>query len=166
METEFDIIRKHTATCPVTIEGMARDLGLAVKRMRLPDSVSGKLVALASPPGFEIHVNSSHSENRIRFTIAHEIAHYVLHRDLIRNGIVDDELYRSEQVGSRYETQANAFAADLLMPKALVKARFEKLMSLISDPDRILETMASDFQVSRSAMRIRLRTIVQLELPL
>jgi Zn-dependent peptidase ImmA (M78 family) len=34
-----------------------------------------------------------HHPNRQRFTLAHEIAHYVLHRDLVENGIVDDTMY-------------------------------------------------------------------------
>lgn len=162
-ETTFDIIRRHTREIPVDVAKMAQEIGLTVRYLALPPSISGKLVNLGgSPEEFEIQVNAAHGENRRRFTIAHEIAHYVLHRDMIAEAIVDNELYRSEQISSRYEAQANAYAADLLMPQELVQRVYEELVRLGGNEQWITYNMATRFRVSEQAMKIRLRTVVQL----
>lgn len=49
-----------------------------------------------------------------RFTIAHEIAHLLLHRPILREGVTDDVLYRSPHLGGTQETEANKMAADIL----------------------------------------------------
>ena len=46
--------------------------------------------------GYAIFVNKGDRyKTRQRFTIAHKIAHFILHREAIGDGIVDDALYRS-----------------------------------------------------------------------
>src|ERR1041384_7945755 len=63
---------------PVAVERVAAGLGLQVERADL-DDVSGLLV-IEDDKGM-IGVNASHPQVRQRFTIAHEVGHYVLHRD-------------------------------------------------------------------------------------
>lgn len=101
---------------------------------------------------FTISVNSSHSETRKRFTIAHEIAHYVLHRDQIGDGITDDALYRSDTLSTMTERQANQYAAEILMPWQLVKndSAFKTGMA---------GSLASRFSVSTQVAEIRLREL-------
>src|SRR3546814_3235070 len=60
--------------------------------------------------GFAIYVNGSHPRVRRRFSIAHEIAHFALHRNLIGDGVTDDAMYRSN-LSSAVEVQANRMAA-------------------------------------------------------
>jgi len=76
--------------------------------------------------GYAIFVNAHHSEARRRFTIAHEIGHFVLHRSHIGGGIMEDVLLRAEGFSNSQERQANAMAADILMPKALVEQTQKK----------------------------------------
>ena len=86
---------------------------------------------------------------RLRFTLAHEIAHYVLHRDLMGGvGLIDDALYRSK-LGAWYERQANRMAADILMPAALVRGLYRGGM-------RSLAFSSETLDVSDAAVRIRL----------
>jgi Zn-dependent peptidase ImmA (M78 family) len=74
--------------------------------------------------GFAISVQSKDHERRKRFTAAHELGHYLFHRDLLEEGTDDDKAYRSTKRGNFYnqnikkwhETEANRFAANLLMP--------------------------------------------------
>ncbi|HEY0522277.1 MAG TPA: ImmA/IrrE family metallo-endopeptidase, partial [Stellaceae bacterium] len=82
------------------------------------------------------------------FTLAHEIAHFILHRDLIEDGVSDDTMYRSKELSGYHEVQANRMAADILMPVMLVKRAAE----LQSNPD----LLARVFRVSPAAMKIRL----------
>src|SRR3546814_8751462 len=71
--------------------------------------------------GFAIYVNGSHPRVRRRFSIAHEIAHFALHRNLIGDGVTDDAMYRSN-LSSAVEVQANRMAADILMPWHLIRS--------------------------------------------
>jgi Zn-dependent peptidase ImmA (M78 family) len=84
---------------------------------------------------------------RKRFTVAHETAHFLLHRGLFATELVDDALYRSG-LSTPVEAQANALAADLLMPWHL-------LMPVIDKP---ISELASTFQVSEQAVKIRLES--------
>jgi hypothetical protein len=100
VETPGQIIAKHQIQAPVDVVAIASDLGLNVWAMDLPDSISGKIFADpingGARTGFSIAVNSSHSTVRQRFTVAHEIAHFILHRQKLEGGdLVDDAMYRS-----------------------------------------------------------------------
>jgi Zn-dependent peptidase ImmA (M78 family) len=88
---------------------------------------------------------------RKRFTVAHEVGHFVLHRNQIGESLTDDELYRSG-LSTRQEAQANRFAADILMPKDLIL----KTINRLGDDPQVL---ASEFKVSEAAMRIRLDAV-------
>lgn len=101
-----------------------------------------------SPGGFDIFVNAGHPEVRRRFTIAHEIAHVVLHPHLIGDGITDDALLRSG-LSNAVEAQANKLAADILMPR-------EKLNEFLVKGISSVSTLADAFNVSVQAMAIRL----------
>jgi Zn-dependent peptidase ImmA (M78 family) len=134
----------------VDVEALARDLGLTlVREPSFHRDIAGKIVRdTHSPSGFTIYVNANDPRRRQRFTIAHEIGHFVLHRDLIGDGITDDGLYRSP-LGDHMERQANALAADILMPRRLLR-------TLWRDGQRSLAQLANRFDVSDAALRIRL----------
>jgi Zn-dependent peptidase ImmA (M78 family) len=104
-----------------------------------------------SPSGFAIYLNKNDGSRRQRFTLAHEIAHYILHRDLIGDGLIDDALYRS-RLSNLYERQANRFAAEVLMPAPVVRNYFQAGM-------REPRTLAIALNVSEAAVRIRLEEL-------
>lgn len=92
-------------------------------------------------------INSSHNPKRQRFTMAHELGHYILHKG--KNiEFVDTTFFRSDEMDS-IEYNANEFASRLLMPE-------DKLRKLI-DEDRIknIGELASIFDVSSAAMKYR-----------
>jgi Zn-dependent peptidase ImmA (M78 family) len=107
---------------------------------------------MGGPSGYAIFVNYTHPRGRQRFTIAHEIAHFVLHRDLIGDGVEDDALYRSK-LSEWYETQANRMAADILLPAELVRESYS-VYGIKS-----LAGLSTRFDVSGDAIRIRLREL-------
>lgn len=147
------VIARHQEYLPVNLDAIARDLKIPVLREPLSDDISGKITRgtvlsdVGRPnSGFIIYINSTQHPNRQRFTLAHEIAHFVLHRDLIESGIVDDTMYRSA-LSSYYETQANRMAADILMPMPKVRAQWARHQSV--------GILARLFGVSEAAMKIR-----------
>lgn len=115
--TVGQIIEQFQQEAPVDVVGIAEALGIHVWEERL-GSISGKLFPdklNGGTSGYSIVVNKTESEPRKRFTVAHELAHYILHRSDLENGIVEDALFRSG-LSSKQETEANRLAADILMP--------------------------------------------------
>jgi IrrE N-terminal-like domain len=149
----LEIIRQHQRSAPVDVHRIARALGLAVHpALELGDGISGKLARDAKrggASGYAIFVNASEPLVRQRFTVAHEIAHFVLHRDRVGDELVDDAFYRSRLSG-RLEAEANRMAADILMPFPLIK----ELMR--SEGLRDIPGLARRLQVSQAALKIRL----------
>lgn len=100
---------------PVGVGKVAQRLGLSVQSCTLPVEISGLIRKLSSNL-YEIQVNNTDTAVRQRFTVSHEIAHYLLHRNLIdADGITDNILYRSK-LSSQQETEANRLGAAILLP--------------------------------------------------
>jgi hypothetical protein len=157
-ENVFEVIEKHQQKAPVPVNALARDLGIRVYQSSLPDGVYGKLSHdpdRGGKSGYAIYVNGRNAEVRQRFTIAHEIAHFALHRDVMNSEIVDKTMYRSE-LSDAYETQANRLAAEILMPSKLV--RFEYSHAPV-DTHLRASWLALKFKVSSAAMEIRLKSL-------
>jgi len=113
---------------------------------------------------YRIIVNVGHAPVRKRFTAAHELGHYTYHRPLIGDGISDGMLYRSENhlryankaITRQHETQANKFAAMVLMPKNLIERLIlEGDLNPRANADD-LATLAKALAVSEQALKIRL----------
>ncbi len=145
------IVEQFTETYPVDVRGLAGALGIAVVEKPFWDDISGMIECEIDGP-CRITVNEGHSETRKRFTIAHEIAHYVLHRDKIGDGVLDNALYRSETLGERIEQQANRYAAAILMPRHQVQAAWAK-------GNHTAQALAAAFQVSPAVAEIRMREL-------
>ncbi|MBV8829911.1 MAG: ImmA/IrrE family metallo-endopeptidase [Acidobacteriaceae bacterium] len=145
-------IRRLQKSVPVNIEAIAAVLGLTVwESSRLPEGIAGKLkrdIENGGPSQFSIIVRAQDPLVRKRFTVAHELAHYLLHRHLFTDELVDDALYRST-LKTSVEAEANSFAADLLMPRHLLEQY----------PGKSIQELAFLFKVSEQAMGIRLDTL-------
>lgn len=153
-EAERATIAPFLESAPVKIAAMARALGVEVMAATLRPRISGEIKRSGtSPSGYVIRVNRHEVKTRQRFTIAHELAHFLVHRPLIGDGIEDSILYRSA-LSDTVEAQANRLAADLIMPEPLVRKEFLRLEIL--DKRQAADKMARIFEVSSSAMRVRL----------
>jgi hypothetical protein len=146
--TYWEVMKKFQRTLPVDVIGLAKEMGLKLsKTAEWSNGLSG-MIRLEEGGVYRIIVNAKHSQHRQRFTIAHELAHFMLHKPLIGDELADDALYRSG-LSNGVEMEANAMAADILMPRAEV-LRFKR------DRDMTSTSMAEKFDVSQSAMDIRL----------
>ncbi len=100
---------------------------------------------------------------RRRFSAAHELGHAVLHRDRMGRYRADSKktLLEDDDSTDELEREANRFAAELLMPEAVVRARVEEMRM----PDRscpvgvLVYRLAAEMLVSREAMRYRLKNM-------
>ena len=131
-----------TTEPPVPIEKIIELFSIKiVPYPNFPDNVSGTIV---DQKGFMIiGVNSNHAAVRQRFTIAHELGHFLLGHELGEK-IIDDVFDRPTDK----EKDANEFAAQLLMPTDFLKQDVGKKMKI---PD-----LARRYKVSEQAMSIRL----------
>ena len=99
------------------------------------------------------------STGRLRFTCAHELAHWLLHKKLYSGTgesaamMTETNIVRTQN--SALEMQANLLGSILLMPLPQVKRCFYQLQSG-RDRQQLVADMADIFQVSKQAMRIRL----------
>ena len=142
---------------PVDLNQVIGYLGLSLNEKPLENEYSGFLAVKEKT----IVVNLHHPPVRRRFTIAHEIGHYQLHRRSEDIPVfIDRAVYhRKESVaGVDYsmEMQANAYAAGLLMPEALLDEYLEDHPALDLDKPADIKTLAEEFEVSRPAMEFRL----------
>ena len=157
-KTDYEVIRSHQETLPVSVGDIAAEFGIRLYDGLWRNGESGQIVRdreRGGRSGFMIVANEQHPRTRRRFTIAHEIAHYVLHRTKIGDGVTDDPLYRS-RLGGSLEMQANEFAAWILMPWDLLRSEAERGANSV-------EALAEIFDVSRSTMAVRLRVPYETE---
>ena len=144
------VIRKFTSNPPTDVVSLANALGLSVLFFDLGTD-AGEIVRDIRRGGFSgysIRINTNDPHVRQRYTIGHETAHFLLHRDRVQNRLRDDRMYRSG-LGTTKEKEADALAADLLMPKRIIG---ELRKSGINSA----EELAAKFDVSVVAMKRRL----------
>lgn len=142
---------------PVNLNRVVERLGLSLNEKPLESEYSGFLAVKEKT----IVVNSNHPSVRRRFTIAHEIGHYQLHRRSEDIPVfIDRTVYHRKEsvagVDHLMEMQANAYAAGLLMPEALLDEYLEDHPSLDLEKPADIKTLAEEFEVSRPAMEFRL----------
>ena len=136
---------------PVTV---ANRLGIKVKGITSEDSSFAGMVAVKGGDG-SIYVSEGEPAYLIRYTIAHEIGHYLLHLNddgAARDGMFLDRpidmFWSSEpaEVSAAWmrEIEANWFAKELLMPTEYVRQEWGKRLSVVS--------LAETFYVSDEAI--------------
>lgn len=96
------------------------------------------------------------ANGRMRFTCAHELAHWVLHKKHY-TGSGDTAALDTGGEESDLEIQANLLGSALLMPIPQVKRCFYQIQAGKGE-NKMVADMAEMFQVSRQAMRIRLES--------
>ncbi|BAV96648.1 ImmA/IrrE family metallo-endopeptidase [Bacillus cereus] len=134
---------------PVDVASVAALLGMHLQYEQMSEEMSGYLENRAGR--WVIGVNSLHAGVRQRFTIAHEVAHYVLHRD--QQGSFRDVIFmRRSMNANAMEKQADRFAAELLMPESQV-------VSDIRGGLLNVHALAARYNVSALAMKYRLQNL-------
>lgn len=107
---------------PVEPAWIARVMGIEVVHENLDADVSGFIEKRQGRA--RIHLNRSDNELRRRFTLAHEIGHFVRNHSLDFE-YVDHRDGMASQGVDEGEVFANAFAASLLMPQTAVQELIE-----------------------------------------
>jgi len=163
-----DVLERHgIENWPVKVDRIAKREGIKLRYSALDDELSG--MAFYKDDIAVIGVNARHHVHRQRFTIAHEIGHFMLHDDVLRKGMHVDKVITmlnrdpASSTGTvNLEIEANQFAAELLMPRDLILKYMEDEgwdYGRIPD-DEAVEVMARAFKVSATAMTYRIAKII------
>lgn len=157
-KSEIAVVARYMATAPVDLKAIFAELDVEY-HAALMDGASGSISRNGDK--FTVTVNILESENRQRFTAAHELAHYLLHRDLLGDGKKMhrhvDTLFGGAKSADglifkrSHEVEANRLAAQIVMPKKLVESEYA------NTPDA--GVLATKFGVSKAAMDIRIQTL-------
>ena len=132
---------------PISLRDVVSYLNLSlVERRREPFGSEAALVPLGD--GHAIELRGTSGERRLRFTIAHEIGHFLLHP----GRAVTERGGATNRATARLEHEADQFAAELLMPEHLVR---QAVLEDGADARRL----ADRFDVSAQAMSLRLRRL-------
>lgn len=148
---ELLLLRAGVTRPPVEVAKLAEQCGVRVIPHELPQALSGAFLQLED--GAVITVNESQFSGRQRFTVAHELGHYLLrHHDRFHIDLSEPTAI-GEPPGYNWvhEREANEFAASLLMPAAMMREFVPEARSV--------RKLAERFDVSPMAMSYRLRNL-------
>ena len=152
---------------PIPVERIARLRGAEVRYVSFEGEVSGLLAHEGTHT--IIGVNALHSRTRQRFTIAHELGHLELnHLDLHGDNEIHVDRHfkvmlrdeKSSQASDPMEIEANAYAAELLMPASmLISERELRSDGVDLEDDVFIRNLAHRYKVSAQAMTFRLSNL-------
>jgi Zn-dependent peptidase ImmA (M78 family) len=139
------------------------DINLAVEKLGgsikvqdtlLEDPEQTGSLFVDAPANFNIIIPSHTSPRRDRFTIAHELGHYIVHYLLKKHSTGENpgKMMAFRKDSDRVEWEANWFAAAFLMPSQPFRAQFEECGGN-------LDAVSSHFGVSKAAAEVRARSL-------
>jgi Zn-dependent peptidase ImmA (M78 family) len=137
---------------PVNVHEIAKLLGFTIIETEFPNSYSGEIFIEGNVKS--IGVNKNHTKNRQRFTVAHELGHYLNgHQYFDEEGkMLEDTEFDFNNPLHKQEKEANLFASELLIPKEFLVKDLEKL-------GLDIKKLTEKYQVSEQAMWIRLTSL-------
>lgn len=151
------LTRAKIRTPPVPVEGIAKLVGAKIVYNNFQNEISGLL--LRRNKSIVIGVASEQSPTRQRFTIAHELGHLLLHDGEELHVDADFRVNLRSDASSKAdnitEIEANAFAADLLMPTNFLRKEVARLQIDVENSE-LIDQLAAKYGVSAQAMTFRL----------
>lgn len=148
-------------------ERLLDHLGLGLLWEYVDDPQGAELLGLLAPNDMQVVLNERHlgaleaRDGRLRrFTICHEVGHWILHAEAIRAGtlnlFVGDRIFCRVGSKAQPEIQAEMFASALLIP-------VDRLLLCLPQAPwkgwRLVYELADQFLVSPTAMRVRLERL-------
>ena len=130
------------------IERVVEELGGRIRFKDFWNSTKSGSLEVSGLKDFDIFIPSHTTNERDRFTIAHELGHYILHY-LTNSDPRSERKFTIDRYGDNaIETEANLFAFSFLMPSNKFREQLEECNGEIS-------AVARFFGVSDTAARLR-----------
>ena len=150
---------------PTPIANILDRVGIKIFILEMPENISGRI---GIKKEFEkllgskkiLQINSKDNRGHQRFTMAHELGHYIFDYNG-RDDYADAYCLDERNVNTPGEMRVNRFAAALLMPKNIFIDKYRARKTLGYNDIEICKSLANEFEVSETAVSKR---IVELEL--
>jgi len=133
----------------IDLDAIAWSLGVLSVKVRELDGCEARIVGKGDHA--IISVDHRAIPRRRRFSIAHELGHWVHHRG--KTSFCRHEDIQERQTGTVMEQQANRFAADLILPNYLLVPLARRVPKMTV---KSLRELADRFQTTMTATAIRL----------
>jgi len=132
---------------PLTAERLIGGIGAALKYTRLPDGQDGAF----DFGSHTILIAEGQAPKRQRFTLAHEVMHYLIHQD---DDLLSElhETFEGSKLESELEVLCNLGAAEMLLPREVVEAGIAKR----GQSPKLISELAEQHQVSEEVAVIAL----------
>ena len=169
-ETVNDAVKKINSVNnlgdPVKIIKLCQDMGFSIFQQKLPENICGYIAVngeLKERLGTDriIAVNEKESSKRRRFTVAHELAHFLFDFDPSKIEFYNAFEIDHNDFDDERERLANRFAAEVLMPKKAFEAEYNKVYnSHEGSSEQFYETvqeLSDKFLVPPKAVEVRIK---------
>jgi Zn-dependent peptidase ImmA (M78 family) len=158
-----NLLNKYHTGGKVEIENIGEKIGINIEEGTFSkNDISGIMKRNGKNGKPIIVVNTNESNVRKRFTIAHEIGHFILHtNELLHVDTIFKRDSKSALATSIMEIQANQFAAELLMPTDELTKETRKLVENGKNAEQIAQELATQYEVSSEAATIKLGNILE-----
>lgn len=154
------------AETPVKIIEMCKNMGFSVFQQELPDEICGYIAIDGElKDRFQtdriISVNIKESNKRRRFTVAHELGHFLFDFDPNSIQFYNAFEHDHDESDSPSECLASRFAAELLMPKEPFEKEYHRVFEKHSGSSEQLyetiQTLSDLFLVPPKAVETRIK---------
>jgi len=149
---------------PIDVYKVLECLNIKLNKVEKFNDILGEIEVKNGEPIITINTFNHLYPEREKFTIAHELGHLCKH--IAPNQIdkfVDTEetMKRNNNIWNFREYEANKFAARLLIPVDLLKKEILSFMNerQIDNVNELIAHLAKKFEVSKQAMRYRLKNL-------
>lgn len=151
-ELTTEILVQHDMLkMPVDVVKIANEIGIDIFETELKKEISGAIRYDSDNKSFTILLNKKNSSKRKRFTIAHELGHYFLHKNILQSDEIHIDILYKKNTNDYEEKKVDYFAGALLMNEMLLRKMYKQT-------DSITE-LSEIFDVSDSAMTVRLNIL-------
>ena len=145
---------------PTQIANILNKVGFKIYSLEMDETLSGR-IGIANE--FKeilgskkiLQINSKDNRGHQRFTMAHELGHYIFDYDG-HNRYANAYSLAEDDVNSPGEIRVNRFAAALLMPKNIFIDKYTARKTLGLDEVSICKSLAEEFEVSETAVSKRI----------
>lgn len=150
------LIKKHNLIPPFILLNLV-SLYAIVKELQFPIAGDGITVGLGGSSTPLIIINSDQVKTRKNFTLAHELGHVIIpwHTGTILSD--ESDLIQGELEYRQMESEANRFAAELLMPSDWVIDTYENAITI----EAFFKKIINDSCVSREAALIKIFNVIE-----
>lgn len=158
---------KRNAGEKIDVYAIAKMHNVVIEEKKFQDDIAGFIKRGDDNSPTKIFVNGDNIPERKRFTIAHELGHYILHtQDFLHvdESITVQSIHFRDNESSKAtrvkEIEANQFAAELLMPSEEIKKEvIKEMIDNDKSLDDVVIQLANQYEVSRTAMTIKIGSL-------